>query len=257
MSILEERRRFTFTIVENEIIDNVDLYSKNEVMAYTVIARYANSESSCFPSYNTIAEKMRCSRRTAIDAINSLVEKGVIKKEVRKNKKTLKNETNVYTLVGAKGVKKSKEVSEEISKQREEKNLRVKQIKELDENENVVLIKKYLPDLRMGRNQKLEISKLDYEILEEAVNRTAFNGGKSFKYLIMTYETVKEEMKEKEKQEKLKKVIEEKNKRSFVNTSEHQSAYINFLENGYESLNLKEKILIQELEENGIIKNIS
>lgn len=257
MSILEERRRFTFTIVENEIIDNVDLYSKNEVMAYTVIARYANSESSCFPSYNTIAEKMRCSRRTAIDAINSLVEKGVIKKEVRKNKKTLKNETNVYTLVGAKGVKKSKEVSEEISKQREEKNLRVKQIKELDENENVVLIKKYLPDLRMGRNQKLEIVKLDYEILEEAVNRTAFNGGKSFKYLIMTYETVKEEMKEKEKQEKLKKVIEEKNKRSFVNTSEHQSAYINFLENGYESLNLKEKILIQELEENGIIKNIS
>ena len=257
MSILEERRRFTFTIVENEIIDNVDLYSKNEVMAYTVIARYANSESSCFPSYNTIAEKMRCSRRTAIDAINSLVEKGVIKKEVRKNKKTLKNETNVYTLVGAKGVKKTKEVSEEISKQREEKNLRVKQIKELDENENVVLIKKYLPDLRMGRNQKLEISKLDYEILEEVVNRTAFNGGKSFKYLIMTYETVKEEMKEKEKQEKLKKVIEEKNKRSFVNTSEHQSAYINFLENGYESLNLKEKILIQELEENGIIKNIS
>ena len=257
MSILEERRRFTFTIVENEIIDNVDLYSKNEVMAYTVIARYANSESSCFPSYNTIAEKMRCSRRTAIDAINSLVEKGVIKKEVRKNKKTLKNETNVYTLVGAKGVKKTKEVSEEISKQREEKSLRVKQIKELDENENVVLIKKYLPDLRMGRNQKLEISKLDYEILEEAVNRTAFNGGKSFKYLIMTYETVKEEMKEKEKEEKLKKVIEEKNKRSFVNTSEHQSAYINFLENGYESLNLKEKILIQELEENGIIKNIS
>lgn len=257
MSILEERRRFTFTIVENEIIDNVDLYSKNEVMAYTVIARYANSESSCFPSYNTIAEKMRCSRRTAIDAINSLVEKGVIKKEVRKNKKTLKNETNVYTLVGAKGVKKTKEVSEEISKQREEKNLRVKQIKELDENENVVLIKKYLPDLRMGRNQKLEIVKLNYEILEEAVNRTAFNGGKSFKYLIMTYETVKDEMKEKEKQEKLKKVIEEKNKRSFVNTSEHQSAYINFLENGYESLNLKEKILIQELEENGIIKNIS
>lgn len=257
MSILEERRRFTFTIVENEIIDNVDLYSKNEVMAYTVIARYANSESSCFPSYNTIAEKMRCSRRTAIDAINSLVEKGVIKKEVRKNKKTLKNETNVYTLVGAKGVKKTKEVSEEISKQREEKNLRVKQIKELDENENVVLIKKYLPDLRMGRNQKLEIVKLNYEILEEAVNRTAFNGGKSFKYLIMTYETVKEEMKEKEKQEKLKKVIEEKNKRSFVNTSEHQSAYINFLENGYKSLNLKEKILIQELEENGIIKNIS
>ena len=257
MSILEERRRFTFTIVENEIIDNVDLYSKNEVMAYTVIARYANSESSCFPSYNTIAEKMRCSRRTAIDAINSLVEKGVIKKEVRKNKKTLKNETNVYTLVGAKGVKKTKEVSEEISKQREEKNLRVKQIKELDENENVVLIKKYLPDLRMGRNQKLEIVKLNYEILEEAVNRTAFNGGKSFKYLIMTYETVKEKMKEKEKQEKLKKVIEEKNKRSLVNTSEHQSAYINFLENGYESLNLKEKILIQELEENGIIKNIS
>lgn len=257
MSILEERRRFTFTIVENEIIDNVDLYSKNEVMAYTVIARYANSESSCFPSYNTIAEKMRCSRRTAIDAINSLVEKGVIKKEVRKNKKTLKNETNVYTLVGAKGVKKTKEVSEEISKQREEKNLRVKQIKELDENENVVLIKKYLPDLRMGRNQKLEIVKLNYEILEETVNRTAFNGGKSFKYLIMTYETVKEEMKEKEKEEKLKKVIEEKNKRSFVNTSEHQSAYINFLENGYESLNLKEKILIQELEENGIIKNIS
>lgn len=250
---VRDRRKNNWTMVENEIIDNFERYSDKEVLAYLVLARYANSENKCFPSYKTISERMRCSRTTAIATINSLIEKGVLIKEERKNNKG-EHSSNLYTLVGA---EETQEILLEVEKVREEKRLKSKQIKELDENENVVLIKKYLPDLRMGRNQKLEIVKLNYEILEEAVNRTAFNGGKSFKYLMMAYETVKDEIKEKEKEEKLKKVIEEKNKRSFVNTSEHQSAYINFLENGYESLNLKEKILIQELEENGIIKNIS
>lgn len=247
MSLLEERRKFTFTIVENEIIDNVDLYSKNEVMAYTVIARYANSESSCFPSYNTIAEKMRCSRRTAIDAINSLVEKGVIKKEVRKNKKTLKNETNVYTLMGAKGAKKI-ETSEEILKQREEKSLRAKQIKELDENQNVKLVRETAPHIRLGRVQKLEISKLDYETLENALDRAMFYGAKTFDYLITTYETILEEEKQQEKQEETK--------TNFERTKEHERAYLKFVENGYDTLNIQEKILLHELESNGIIQAI-
>lgn len=96
--------RFDFTILENDIVRDTDKYDKNELLAYIAISYHANKQGTCFPSYEGIARIMRTSRSTAINAIQGLVEKGVIKLENRKSdeKKNNKLTSNLYTLVSNK-----------------------------------------------------------------------------------------------------------------------------------------------------------
>ena len=250
MSInIQEGRKFNFTMLENDIIDNVDKYTKSEVLAYMVLARYANNDDTCFPSYNTIALKMRCSKRTAIEAIDSLEKKGVIKKQIRKNENNKENNTNIYKLVGAVTIG---EIAEDIAKQREEKSRRAKQIKELNENPNVKLIKEMAPHIRMGRMQKINLIDLNYETLEKAIERSLVYGASTLDYIWMTYQTVLEE--ETVENQDIETTNEEDIKvNEFVKTELHQVAYIKYIENGYDSLNTNELILLHELESAGLI----
>lgn len=79
-------RKFNFTIIENEIIDDIERFDKNDLLCYMVLCRFANNETGeCYPSYKTIAEKMRVGVSTAIKAIKSLESKGAIKIYSRKN----------------------------------------------------------------------------------------------------------------------------------------------------------------------------
>lgn len=246
MSIkVQEGRKINFTMLENDIIDNVNRYTKSEVLAYMVLARYANSDDSCFPSYNTIASKMRCSRQTAIDAIDSLEKKGVIKKQTRKNENNKENNTNIYKLVGAVTIG---EVAEDIAKQREEKNRRAKQIKELNEHPNVKLMKEMAPHIRMGRMQKIKLIDLDFETLENALDRALLHGANTLNYILRTYNSILEEIQNEEdvKTDNIK-------NENFIKTELHQIAYIKYIENGYENLNEREKKLLIDLEDAGLI----
>ena len=103
MDMLKDER-FDFTILENDIIRDTDKYNKNELLAYIAISYHAdNKTGTCFPSYESIARIMRTSRTTAINAIQGLVEKGVIKLENRKSDEKKKELTsNLYTLVSNK-----------------------------------------------------------------------------------------------------------------------------------------------------------
>lgn len=246
MSIkVQEGRKINFTMLENDIIDNVNRYTKSEVLAYMVLARYANSDDSCFPSYNTIASKMRCSRQTAIDAIDSLEKKGVIKKQTRKNENNKENNTNIYKLVGAVTIG---EVAEDIAKQREEKSRRAKQIKELNEHPNVKLMKEMAPHIRMGRMQKIKLIDLDFETLENALDRALLHGANTLNYILRTYNSILEEIQNEEdvKTDNIK-------NENFIKTELHQIAYIKYIENGYENLNEREKKLLIDLEDAGLI----
>ena len=79
-------RKFDFTLIENDLIDDIERFDKNDLICYMVLCRYANnSTGECYPSYKTIAEKMRVGVSTAIKAIKSLESKGVIKIHSRKN----------------------------------------------------------------------------------------------------------------------------------------------------------------------------
>ena len=72
-------RNFNFTLIENDIIDDIERFDKNDLLCYMVLCRFANnSTGECYPSYKTIAEKMRVVVSTEIKAIKSLESKGVI-----------------------------------------------------------------------------------------------------------------------------------------------------------------------------------
>lgn len=250
---VQEGRRFTFTMVDNEIIDDINRFNKSEVLAYMVLARYANNDDSCFPSYNTIAAKMRCSKRTAIDAIDSLEKKGVIKKQTRKNENNKENNTNIYKLVN---IESLGEVAEDIAKQREEKSRRAKQIKELNEHKNVKLMKEMAPHIKLGRMQKIELIDLDFETLENALDRSLLHGANTWNYIVMTYNTILEEMRIEEdiNDEEVKETVKEFTPSiEFKKTEMHQVAYINYLEKGFDALTNEEMKLLFELEQAGVI----
>ncbi len=96
-------KRFDFTILENDIVRDTEKFNKNELLAYIAICYHADKQGTCFPSYEGIARIMRASRTTAINAIQGLVEKGVIKLENRKTDEKKKELTsNLYTLVSNK-----------------------------------------------------------------------------------------------------------------------------------------------------------
>ena len=66
-----------FTMIENKIIRHKELtiYQK---MTFIALCSYANDKNICFPSYETIAGVVGCSRRKVIDIIKELVALGLI-----------------------------------------------------------------------------------------------------------------------------------------------------------------------------------
>jgi hypothetical protein len=98
---IRDKRKDPFFKVDNALIDreDFDIYEK---MVYVVLCKYAGNNGGAFPSYNTIAHKAGCSRRKAIDAVASLIEKEVITKEIRINDKD-ENISNLYDIVGVGG----------------------------------------------------------------------------------------------------------------------------------------------------------
>lgn len=96
---LQDNLRVFVVPVDIMDIPNLDIY---EQMVYIVLRSFASPrEATAFPSYNTIAKLGRMSRRKAIDCVTSLVEKGLLKKEIRldvtKNRK-IRNKSNLYTI---------------------------------------------------------------------------------------------------------------------------------------------------------------
>lgn len=90
-------------------LEELSIYEK---MVYIVLRSFCNPhKAEAFPSYETIAKMGSMSRRHAIRCVNSLIEKGLIKKEMRfdvtKNKQIRKT-SNLYKLHTPK--KRAKEV---------------------------------------------------------------------------------------------------------------------------------------------------
>jgi hypothetical protein len=88
-------------VVPVEILDfpGIDIY---EQMAYMVLRSFTNArDNSAFPSYETIAKLGRMSRRKAIYAVSSLIEKGLVTKETRLTTSKhgrIRNTSNLYTV---------------------------------------------------------------------------------------------------------------------------------------------------------------
>lgn len=84
-----------FTIVKNAIIDCENILNEHEKILYIVLLRYGNK---AFPSLTTLSKKCGFSKRTAQRTIDTLIEKGLLKKKNRINKNN-GNTSNIYTLL--------------------------------------------------------------------------------------------------------------------------------------------------------------
>src|SRR4030066_2220171 len=98
---LRDGRVRNWFYLENDLLDRQDL-TIYEKMIYIVIARYVDKEDKAFPSVPTIAKKGSMSERQIQMIINSLVKKGLIKKESRIKKYNKSKTSNLYTLLSIK-----------------------------------------------------------------------------------------------------------------------------------------------------------
>lgn len=98
---LRDGRVKSWFYLENELLDRDDL-TIYEKTVYIVIARYVNGENKAFPSYETIAKKGSMAKIQAVRVVKSLTQKGLLKKENRKNKDNKGSTSNLYTLLNPK-----------------------------------------------------------------------------------------------------------------------------------------------------------
>lgn len=84
-----------FFMSPNDIFDNERLDTK-EKLVYLYLCRCSNNGSAAFPSYSTIGKKCSFSRRSAIEAVNGLVGKGIVKRVPRGDESGSKS--NVYRI---------------------------------------------------------------------------------------------------------------------------------------------------------------
>jgi len=82
-----------FTMIENKIIRHTELTIYHK-MTFIALCSYANNDNICFPSYETIAGVVGCSRRKVIDTIKELISLGLIKKHQSEN-----HSANEYEIV--------------------------------------------------------------------------------------------------------------------------------------------------------------
>lgn len=95
---LRDGRTKNWFYLENDLLDREDL-TIYEKTVYIVIARYVNGENKAFPSYETIAKKGSMAKVQAMRVVKSLIQKGLLKKEARKNKDNEGSTSNLYTLL--------------------------------------------------------------------------------------------------------------------------------------------------------------
>jgi len=98
---LRDGRVRNWFYLENDLLDREDL-TIYEKTVYIVIARYVNGENKAFPSYETIAKKGSMAKVQAMRVVKSLIQKGLLKKEARKNKDNEGSRSNLYTLLNPK-----------------------------------------------------------------------------------------------------------------------------------------------------------
>ena len=103
---LRDGRVKNWFYLENDLLDREDL-TIYEKTVYTVIERYVNGENKAFPSYETIAKKGSMAKVQAMRIVKSLIQKGLLKKEVRKTKDNKGYTSNLYTLLNPKPKDKS------------------------------------------------------------------------------------------------------------------------------------------------------
>lgn len=86
-----------FVMVERDVLFDSEL-TYLEKLVYCILCAFSDNDTrTCYPSYNTIAEKVGCSKKTVIQCVSSLCEKGWIQKK-KQHTKNGGHKSNIYFL---------------------------------------------------------------------------------------------------------------------------------------------------------------
>ena len=197
--MIRDGRRFNFTIIENDIIDDIERFDKNDLLCYMVLCRFANNETGeCYPSYKTIAEKMRVGVSTAIKAVKSLIDKGVVEVQQRKNENG-GDTSNLYTIVNINKDNENKKASTVPPVKANKENIKTNNSipqndqKDTDKNEKnkkseiVEIINNSCVNIRKQDLKKCEEEFTDIDKLKEALGICEKNNSHGIKSLRMAY----------------------------------------------------------------------
>ena len=101
--VSDKRRRGYFT-VDNVLIDEYGkLIGVYGLSVYICLARFADKEGECFPSFETIAKRVNMSRRQVIREMAKLVELELVTVTPQYDPETKEHKTNLYTLLDVTG----------------------------------------------------------------------------------------------------------------------------------------------------------
>lgn len=101
---VRDRRRKGFFTIDNELLDRfgADL-GPYGLAVYMALARFANQDSTCWPSLATIAQRTGMSRRQVIRKITHLQSLELIAIEAQIDEETGEHKANLYTLLDMPG----------------------------------------------------------------------------------------------------------------------------------------------------------
>ena len=103
--------RSLFLMLDYDFIET-PLLTLHEKAVYVVLRKFAGSKDSCFPAVSTIAKQAQVSRVKVHACLNSLEEKGIIRRENRFNDDTGGRTSNIYTILDKNRIWKSKTLEE-------------------------------------------------------------------------------------------------------------------------------------------------
>lgn len=92
---IQIRRKTRYTTIDNPILHD-NRVGLHDLVVYLVLSRFANGDAQAWPSYATLADMARISRRKAIDTVKNLEKLGYI---VKTEEGDSKGKTNRYFLV--------------------------------------------------------------------------------------------------------------------------------------------------------------
>lgn len=103
--------RSLFLMLDYDFIET-PLLTLHEKAVYVVLRKFAGSKDSCFPAVSTIAKQAQVSRAKVYTCLNSLEEKGIIRRENRFNDDTGGRTSNIYTILDKNRIWKAKTLEE-------------------------------------------------------------------------------------------------------------------------------------------------
>lgn len=214
---------------EMEVMQKFNLNAQSQ-MTYAYLKEFCfGTKNVCFPSLETLSDKLKCSTRTVTRNINKLVDCGIVKRIKRGKMKT-----NVYVLV----IKNSCESASRLKRNNKAKNVNngnkvtrhdnTQNYTKYIVNDDYTLVQPVINELTLTYGQDI----IGQALLRIKGKSISINGFRT--YLEKAINTIIQYLKQTKKYEAVKKSFEYIKEHNFINKKKKKSTFNNFEQREYD-----------------------